>query len=61
VLVALVFLLLLPSVARPQESSPPQSFAGVDEYTISVSSECVVLHATVQNHKGMLVSGLHKE
>ena len=58
--VSLLFLLLLPSVARPQESSPPQSRRG-GEYTINVRSECVVLHATVQNHKGMLVSGLHKE
>ena len=57
---SLLFLLLLPSVTRPQESAPSESRRG-DEYTISVRSECVVLHATAQNHKGTLVSGLHKE
>jgi VWFA-related protein len=57
---SLLFLLLLPGVTRPQESSPSENRSG-DEYKISVWSECVVLHATAQNHKGMLVSGLHKE
>jgi len=58
--VSLLFLLVLPSVARPQESSPLESRRG-GEYTIRVNADSVVLHATVQNHKGMLVSGLHKE
>jgi len=57
--VSLLFLLVLPSVARPQESSPSQTRRG-DEYTIRVNADSVVLHATVQNHKGMLVSGLAK-
>ena len=57
---SLLFLLLLPSVTRPQEFAPSESRRR-DEYTISVRSECVILHATAQNHKGTLVSGLHKE
>jgi VWFA-related protein len=58
--VSLLFLLVLPSVARPQESSPPQSRRG-DEYTIRVNADSVVLHATVENHKGTPVSGLSKD
>jgi len=58
--VSLLFLLVLPSVARPQESSPSKSRGG-DEYTIRVNADSVVLNATVQNHKGMLVSGLAKD
>ena len=59
-LVALLFLVVLPSVARPQASAPPQSCQS-DEYTIRVNADSVVLHATVQNHKGILVSGLGKD
>ncbi len=59
-LVALFFLIVLPSLARPQECSPSQSRPG-DEYTIRVSADSVVLHATVQNRKGTLVSGLGKD
>lgn len=59
-LVALFFLIVLPSLARPQESSPSQSRPG-GEYTIRVNADSVVLHATVQNHKGILVSGLSKD
>jgi VWFA-related protein len=58
--VPLLFLLVLPSVARPQESSPSQSRRG-DDYTIKVNADSVVLRATVQNHKGAPVSGLGKD
>ena len=56
-LVALVFLLTLPSVARPQEASTSE-LRPVDPYKISVNVSSVVLHATVENHKGAPVSGL---
>jgi len=59
-LVALVFLFTLPSVARPQEPSTSE-LRQVDPYKISVSVSSVVLHATVQNHKGAPVSGLGKD
>jgi Ca-activated chloride channel family protein len=59
-LVALFVLIVLPSLARPQESSPSQSRPG-GEYTIRVNADSVVLHATVQNRKGILVSGLGKD
>jgi Ca-activated chloride channel family protein len=58
-LAALLILLALPGLARPQETSPAQSREG-DEYTIKVHADSVVLHATVQNHKGALVAGLGK-
>ena len=59
-LVAFFFLIALPNVARPQESSPAQIRQG-DEYTIRVNADSVVLHATVQNRKGTLVAGLGKD
>ena len=57
-LVSLI-LFVLPSLAWPQEPSPPQSHQGED-YTISVNVDMVVLHATAQDHKHTLVSGLDK-
>ena len=59
-LVTLVFLLALPSVARPQEASTSE-LRPVEPYKISVNVSSVVLHATVENHKGAPVSGLGKE
>ena len=59
-LVALFVLIVLPSVARPQQTSPSQGRPG-GEYTIRVNADSVVLHATVQNRKGVLVSGLGKD
>jgi VWFA-related protein len=56
----LLFLLFLPSVARPQEASTSEP-RQVNPYKISVSVSSVVLHATVQNHKGTPVSGLGKD
>ena len=58
-LIVLVTLVVLPSLVRPQESSPLQQ--SLEDYTIRVTVEEVVLHATAQNHKGSLVSGLGKE
>lgn len=59
-LVALLVLTVPPSLARAQELSPPQSRLG-DPYTIRVSVDMVVLHATAQDHKHTLVSGLDKD
>jgi Ca-activated chloride channel family protein len=59
-LVTLGVLIVLPSLAWPQKSSPPQSQRG-DDYTISVNVDIVSLHATAQDHKGTPVSGLGKE
>jgi Ca-activated chloride channel homolog len=59
-LAVLFVLIVLPSLARPQGTSPSQSRQGGD-YTIKVNADSVVLHATVQNRKGILVSGLGKD
>lgn len=58
-LVALLLLIVLPSVARPPEYGPPPRQSEQD--TIRVNVELVVLHATVQNRNRTLVSGLGKE
>jgi VWFA-related protein len=58
--VALVFLLALPRVAGPQDVSSSE-LRLVDPFKISVSVSSVVLHATVENHKGGAVSGLGKD
>ena len=57
---ALCFLMALSSVARPQEG-PQSGSRPQGPYTIRVSVGLVVLHATVQNHRGNLVSGLGKD
>ena len=59
-LIALVFLLTLPSLARPQEVSTSE-LRPLEPYKISVSVSSVVLHATVENRKGAPVSGLGKD
>ena len=59
-MIALLVLVFLPGLARPQESSPPQNLSGND-YTISVNVDLVVLRATAQDHKKALVSGLGKD
>lgn len=46
--------------AQPQGSLPPQNVEG-DEYTISVNVGMVVLNATAQDHKNILVSGLGRD
>jgi Ca-activated chloride channel homolog len=58
-LVALVFLLALPALGRPQAVSTSELRPGAP-YKISVSVSSVVLHATVENRKGAPVSGLGK-
>jgi Ca-activated chloride channel family protein len=59
-LVALLVLTVPPILAGAQESSSSESRQG-DEYKISVNVNMVVLHATVQDHKNVLVSGLDKD
>ena len=56
-LVVLFLLLVQPTVARPPEDRPSQG----DQGTIRVNVDLVVLHATVQNRRDTLVSGLGKE
>jgi len=56
-LVALLFLLVLPSFARPPADGRSQG----DQDTIRVDVDLVVLHATVRTHRGILVSGLNRE
>jgi Ca-activated chloride channel homolog len=56
---ALVLLIALPGILRAQASSPPRSTD--DDYRVSVNVDVVVLHATAQDHKGALVSGLDKD
>jgi Ca-activated chloride channel family protein len=60
----LFFLIVLPGFSQPQESwqSPPRPNNQSDNQdTIKINVDLVVLHATVQNHKGTPVSGLDKE
>jgi Ca-activated chloride channel homolog len=59
-LAAILFIIFLPGFARPQADSQSQSREG-NPYTINVSVDMVVLHATVQNSRGVLVSGLGKD
>jgi VWFA-related protein len=58
-LAAICFLMALPILARPQEGPLPDHPPS-DPFTIRVSVGLVVLHATVQNHRGNFVSGLTK-
>jgi Ca-activated chloride channel family protein len=58
------FLIVLPGFSQPRESwqSPPRpNNQGDNQDTIKINVDLVVLHATVQNHKGIPVSGLGKE
>ena len=57
---SILLIALLPSVARPQESSPSQSSDGAP-YTIRENVNFVVLHPTVQDRRGSFVSGLGKD
>ncbi len=59
-LATLFLLMVLPGVASSQETSPSQSCQS-NPYTISVNVDMVVLHASVRDRKGILVSGLDKE
>ena len=55
-LAAIVFIISLAVLARAQTDSQSQNREG-NPYTIDVSVDMVVLHATVQNSRGVLVSG----
>ena len=57
---ALLALVLLTSFAQPQAASSFQN-QKTDDYTIRVKVEEVVLRATAQTSKGVLVSGLSKD
>jgi len=59
-MIALVFLLSLPSLACPQNVSTSE-LRPLEPYKISVSVSSVVLHATVENRQGAPVSGLGKD
>ena len=59
-LCAILFIILLRGTARPQADLQSQSREG-KPYTIDVSVDLVVLHATVRNGRGVLVSGLGKD
>jgi len=60
VLIALLLLIAPLGLAWPQEPTLPKSHPD-DDYTISVNVDVVVLHATAQDKKGALVSGLGKD
>ena len=57
---ALLLLIALPGQLSAQPSSSPKNHPD-DDYTISVDVDVVVLHATAQDHKSALVSGLGKD
>lgn len=59
-LILVFFLMVLPCLARPTPSEPPPPQQG-DQATIQISTDLVVLHASVQNDKRSFVSGLDKE
>jgi Ca-activated chloride channel homolog len=56
----LILLIGLSTVAKPQDSSSSQS-PGSEQYTIRENVDFVVLHPTVKDRKGSLVSGLGKD
>lgn len=63
-LAAFFLLVVFPATARPQENPPspgPGTDPYTDPYTIRVNVDMVVLHASVQNRQGVLVSGLAKD
>src|ERR1051326_5843206 len=55
-----LLLLMLPGIGSPQAAVASQDHPG-EEYRIRVNTNLVVLHATVQDHKGALVSRLEKD
>src|SRR5579872_6384297 len=54
------FLIMLPDITPSQTPSTEQCHPG-NPYRIKVSANLVVLHATAQDHKGILVSGLDQD
>ncbi len=59
-LAAFLFLITLSSWARAQEPAPAPS-RSEDEYTIKTNVDLVVVRATTQDRKNILVSGLNKD
>lgn len=59
ILTVLFVLITLPGITRPQASSASQNRPG-QEPIFRLETDLVVLHATVQNQRGVLVSGLEK-
>jgi VWFA-related protein len=57
---ACLLFLILPSIALSQAPSASQDGSG-DGYRIRVNADLVVLHATAQDRRGILVSGLDKD
>jgi Ca-activated chloride channel homolog len=55
-----LFLAALPSLA-PSQAPATSPYPSGNEYRFKVNTNLVVLHATVQDRKGSLVSGLDKE
>jgi Ca-activated chloride channel homolog len=55
-----LFLIMLPGIARSQAPSTSQDCSG-EGCRIRVNANLVVLHATAQDHRGILVSGLDKD
>ncbi|HWZ41843.1 MAG TPA: VWA domain-containing protein [Candidatus Saccharimonadales bacterium] len=58
-LALLVFLAALSGIALPQASLAPPSSPG-ENFRITVNANLVILHATAQDRKGVLVSGLEQ-
>ncbi|RPJ54539.1 MAG: VWA domain-containing protein [Acidobacteria bacterium] len=54
-------LMVLPGTARPQETPSQSQSREIIPYTICINVDMVVLHASVRNRKGILVSGLDKD
>ena len=59
-LLPLFFVIALPGIARRPAFQPPSTLQ-TEQNTVRLSADLVTLHATVQNSKGNLVSGLGKE
>src|ERR1051326_7778095 len=55
-----LFLFMMPGIGSSQAAVASQDRAG-EEYRIRVNTNLVVLHATVQDNKGALVSRLEKD
>jgi Ca-activated chloride channel family protein len=57
----MVLFLAIAALSFAEQDSPPSQSRPADDYTINVNVNIVVLHATAQDHKGVLVSGLGKD
>jgi Ca-activated chloride channel family protein len=57
----LVLFLVIAALSFAEQDSPPSQSRPANDYTINVNVNMVVLRATAQDHKGVLVSGLGKD